>query len=85
MPNGTKVSWQSSSTAVKVDPETGEVTITRPADEDETVFLTAILSFGDCYDVIYFEFVVPADQYVEVYSTGLKIQQKHHIFSQCLN
>ncbi|MGI6730062.1 MAG: immunoglobulin-like domain-containing protein [Bacilli bacterium] len=76
LPNGTKVSWQSSSTAVKVDPETGEVTITRPADEDETVFLTAILSFGDCYDVIYFEFVVPADQYVEVYSTGFENSTK---------
>ncbi|HRU49345.1 MAG TPA: InlB B-repeat-containing protein, partial [Bacilli bacterium] len=59
LPNGTKVAWQSSSTAFSVNKTTGEVTITRPTDVDAIVTLTATLTLGNWYETVEFEFVVP--------------------------
>ena len=58
--NGSDISWQSSSTAVFVNNQTGKVTITQSTIESIQITLTAIITHNDVeYDFALFTFVVP--------------------------
>ena len=57
--NQSKITWQSNSTAVSVNPETGEVTITRSAFPQE-VTLYALIVKGNTAEMCLFHFTVPA-------------------------
>ena len=58
--NGSGVFWQSSSTAVSVNYQTGKVVINQSTSENIQVTLTAIINYHDIgYDFALFTFIVP--------------------------